>query len=186
MDRLTFKIIGEGERGFIIHPAFNGDTTMVSKLSSKFEIEKEVAIIKKLPPNDIYILPLYPECLPVTDIERNILINMDESFTNDELLTDYSHYHNIPYIKGVTLDNVEDVDEMIIVACEQFKYDLDKLHEQGWVHCAVFFQNVMYSSDNNRLYLIDFGTYRRSDEDNWLEAEKEDVFNMFEEMGIVS
>ena len=181
----TFKIIGKGGSGIIIHPAFNGDLTMVSKLSSKFEVEKEVSIIKQLPPNDIYLLPSYPKCLPITNTERNILSNMDEFFTNEKLLTDYSHYHNIPYIKGVTLDNLYNVDEKIIIAFKQFKSNVDKLHKQGWVHRAIFFQNVMYSSDNNHLYLIDFGTYEKSNKDNWLKIEKEDIFNLFEEMEII-
>jgi len=184
MDRLEFKLIGDGERGFIIYPALNGDITMVSKLSTKFEIEKEVDVIKKLKLNDIYMLPFYSECLPITDIEKDILINIDESFTEEEIITECTHYHNIPYIKGVTIDNVENMDENFIIACKNFKYNLDKLHDQGWVHCAIFCQNVMYSPDNNHLYLIDFGTFRKSDNNKWLEIENEDVDNMFEELGI--
>lgn len=161
------QIIGEGERGIVLYPSISGCHDMVSKLSTKSELMKEINNIMMLPDNQLFKLP---KNVTLKKVPQEILSFIEE---NDDTM--YGYYIDLPYIKGEH-PNFEEITPELKNAYDEFVLNVERLHEQGFCHCSIFPSNIIFSE--GKLYLIDFGTIRKIDEDNWKSVECEDLLNL--------
>jgi len=180
---LKRKLIGEGSTGIVIYPSLNGDVTMITKLADKDHIEKEINNIQIMPQSKLWILPQNPKLKKISDSDLTILRSIEEleDYNNTN---DYQYYYDLPYIKGETLCELSDPDILLTQKFKnhmiQFLHEINRIHQMGFFHGAIFCQNIIY--DGNQLYLVDFGTFGKSNEG--IEGEKEDIKEILEDMDL--
>ena len=160
----SYEIIGSGNRGRIIYPSFNDDYNMVSKISDKETILKEINNIKLLPNSKAYKLPSDPKIKKLNTKELNILFELDEPLYENNKL----YYYNIPYIKGETLEEIfENMEENIdlydedqyvifLKAFIKFRKAIKKLNKKNICHGSLYNVNMIFTG--KRIYAIDFET----------------------------
>lgn len=177
---MVFEIIGEGERGYVIYPAINGDLNFVSKIMLEDNIKDEIIRVGLLPDNPGYKKPTDLSIYPIGELEVGIL---EELYVFDE--EDRSKfYYNIPYIKGCTLENFDystndyQACVKLINAFGELKRNLKQLHDDGFYHGSIFACNLIF--DGEKIYMIDFGMCGIIGETDWKNVDNADLNNLYE------
>lgn len=181
---MDIKIIGQGCNGFVVLPAVNGIDNMVSKISSESTLEEELQNINLLPEGGPYKIDKNSQIKPLPNDLKELLPNIEDSY-----------YMNIPYIDGKALEEYFSEDGIFLGSLAEIHHQLKLLlnlreeiaqlnGEYNVKHGDIQNVNIMYSTIDDRMYLIDFGltrTINREDEEEEDEEGQDDDLMNFDD-----
>lgn len=174
-----YNIIGSGLEGYILYPAFNGDTKSISKISKNGndELKHEYEIYNKLPDNGPYISKNKVELLELdskskyiinelceSNCTKHLVLSKFEGLSLYDIVKKYGVNINIDENKGLfTLCEVITFNEWIklIKALSNFNTYMQFLKsEYEFTHGDLNLNNISYIVDENgemKMIMYDFG-----------------------------